>query len=353
MRTNHLPKAVAATASVLLTTAVLAACGSSSASPGSQSGKLSNVSVALDFIPNADNEGVFVAEKLGYFKDAGLNVTVVPYGQTPPDSLVAAGKVNFAIAGTEGDAIFDVASGDKVTSVFAVLQHDPDYYGFLASADIKSPKDFCNKTYGGFGLPFEVPTIRGMIQKAGGPANCPINVITLGSSAYQALESGKVNFSLFFFSDIIQAEEQQHAHLRWFQPRAYGIPDQYAAVFIGNNAWLNSHPTQARAFVGAIQKAYTYILKNPAQGARIEADLNPNAVFLPAAIKSSEAMAKSFLLSPNGQVGVQDLQMWENYGNFLVHSGVLTGPDGQKLTDPPDWSTFFTNKYLPTGTGSS
>jgi ABC-type nitrate/sulfonate/bicarbonate transport system substrate-binding protein len=329
----------------------LAACSSSPSSGGGTSAPtLAPVSVALDFIPNADNEGVFVAEKLGYFKDEGLDVTVIPYGETPPDTLVATGKVNFAIAATEADALFDFSSGDQVRSVFAVLQHDPNYYGFLASRkDITSPKSFCNMTYGGFGYASDPPVIHEMIHNAGGSLTCPVKIVTLGSSAYQAVDSGKVDFSDFFFSDIIQAEVQEHAHLKWFRPTNYGEPDQYAALFLGNDAWLSGHPTQAGEFVKAIQRAYEYILKNPTQGAQIEADLNPSAVDLPAAIESSQAMAKQFLLSPTGMVGVQTAAMWDGYGSFLYKAGVLTDSAGHKLSSEPNWASYFTNQYLAPG----
>ena len=84
------------------------------------------VSISLDWTPNADNEGVFVAQKLGYFASAGLSVTIVPYGKTSPDTLVASGRTNFAIAATEGDALEDFAQGNPVTSVMAIVQRDPN-----------------------------------------------------------------------------------------------------------------------------------------------------------------------------------------------------------------------------------
>lgn len=309
--------------------------------------KLTPVSVALDFVPNADNEGVFVAEKLGYFTKEGLNVSVIPYGQTPPTTLVAVDRANFAIAATQSLALFDFAAGNKVKAVFSVLQKTPTYYGYLTSdKTIKSPKDLCGKTFGGFGYPSSVPVIQEMIHKAGGPAHCTIKTVTLGSSAYQAVDSGKVTFSIFFFSDIIEAQLHTHAKLSWFRPSQYGIPNFYAAIFLGNDTWMESHPKQATEFVQAIKEAYQYIEKNPTEGARIEAELNPNAVYLPAAIKSSKVMASTFLLAPTGNVGVMNAKTWDGYTNFLYKAGVLENSSGKPLTAPLNLSTFWTNKYV-------
>lgn len=324
-----------------------AGCSNANGTAGATVKGETTVSIALDFIPNADNEGVFVAKKLGYFADAGINANIVPYGQTPPDSLASAGKVQFAIGDTESDVIFDFASGLKIKSVMAVLQTNPSFFGALASnTAIKSPKDFCGKTYGGFGYPGDPAVIAATIRGAGGPAHCTVPSVTLGSSAYQAVESHRVAFSAFFFSDVIQAEIQQHARLRLFNENNYGVPNQYAALILGNDAWLAAHPALAHGFVHALVRAYQYIEKNPAQGAKIEYEMNPTAVNETVAVKSSEVMAKSYLLSPSGQIGVQTAAMWQRMGNFFFRSGALTDSSGHKLTHDLNWASFITNKYL-------
>jgi ABC-type nitrate/sulfonate/bicarbonate transport system substrate-binding protein len=336
-----------ATAAAMLMVLALSGSLSGANVKHAASHQLAPVSVALDFVPNADNEGVFVAEKLGYFTKEGLKVTVIPYGQTPPTTLVAVGKSDFAIAATQALALFDFAAGDNVKAVFAVLQKTPTYYGYLASdTAVTSPKDLCGKTFGGFGYPSSTPVIQEMIYKAGGPRHCAFNTVTLGSSAYQAVDSGKVTFSIFFFSDIIEAQLHTHADLKWFRPTQYGLPNDYAAIFLGNDAWMQGHRKQATAFVQAIKQAYEYIEKNPAQGARIEAQLNPNAVYLPAAIKSSKVMAKTFLLSPTGHVGVMKAKTWRGFTTFLYQAGVLENASGQPLSSPLNLSKYWTNQYV-------
>jgi ABC-type nitrate/sulfonate/bicarbonate transport system substrate-binding protein len=348
MRGCRIWKGVSLPLALLTATSLIAACSSSS-SPGSATASSggTKVSIALDFIPNADNEGVFVAKKLGYFSQAGIDANIVPYGQTPPDTLASTGKVQFAIGDTESDVLFDFASGLKITSVMAVLQTNPSFFGTLSSnKTITSPKDFCNQTYGGFGYPGDPSIIAAVIQGAGGPAHCNVPVVTLGSSAYQAVESHRVGFSAFFFSDVIQAEVQQHASLRVFNENNYGVPNQYAALILGNDAWLAANPALAHKFVNALVRAYTFIKNNPAEGARIEYEMNPTAVNLNVAIKSSEAMAKSYLVGPSGQIGVQTPQTWQAFGTFLYKRGAFTSSTGQKLTHNLDWASFMTNKYL-------
>jgi len=347
MTVNGARKGIGLSLALLTATTLAAACSSNSGNSAGSSSGGTKVSIALDFIPNADNEGVFVAKKLGYFSDAGIDANIVPYGQTPPDTLASTGKVQFAIGDTLSDVVFDFASGLKITSVMAVLQTNPSFFGVLASNKaITSPKDFCNQTYGGFGYPGDPAIIAAVIQGAGGPTHCSVPVVTLGSSAYQAVEAHRVGFSEFFFSDVIQAELQQHAHLRVFNQNNYGVPNQYAALILGNNAWMAAHPALTRGVVHALVRAYTYILHNPAEGARIEYEMNPAAVNLPVAIKSSEAMAKSYLVGPSGQIGVENPAWFQKMGDFFYQRGVFTNSSGQKLTHNLNWASFMTNKYL-------
>ena len=145
------------------------------------------VSIALDWTPNADNEGVFVAQKLGYFSAAGLSVTIVPYGKTAPDTLVASGRTNFAIAATEGDALEDFAQGDPVTSVMAIVQRDPTVLVYLASTKgVKSPAYFCGKINGGPGDPSEYAEVQTMLNTAAGH-HCTYKNVVLGSDAAVAI----------------------------------------------------------------------------------------------------------------------------------------------------------------------
>ena len=57
-------------------------------------------------------------------------------------------------------------------------------------------------------------------------------------------------------------------------------------------------------------------------------------------------MAKSYLVGPSGQIGVQSPAIWQNFGTFLYHRGAFVNSSGQKLTHNLNWASFMTNKYL-------
>lgn len=63
---------------------------------------LTKVSVVLDWTPNTNHTGLYVAEKLGFFKEQGLNVDILLPGEAGADQLVASGKAQFGVSYQEG-----------------------------------------------------------------------------------------------------------------------------------------------------------------------------------------------------------------------------------------------------------
>ncbi|GAA1856516.1 ABC transporter substrate-binding protein [Pseudonocardia ailaonensis] len=343
MRTS-VPKIVAVLGALLL----LAACGSA-AQGGSSPQK---IRVALDWTPNTNHTGLFVAQQEGWFRQAGLDVEFLPYNQTAPETLVGTGAADFGISFQD---LFTYAkgSGADITSVMAILQHWASEVAVKADrADITSPKDLDGKTYGGFGSPGEVPKMRTIIQDAGGRGD--FQNVTLGTSAYEALYSGQVDFTEPFVAwEGIEAQLRNEP-LKTFKYTDYGFPDSYNVLLMGNSTWLRQHPDQARAFVQAAQRGYQLAADDPAKGARDLEAANPGVFTEPELVsRSQDMLAKSYLKDDQGKVGTQTLARWQGFSGFLVDSGSVVDADGKPLTTRPDFGTWFTNDYLtPAGSTS-
>ena len=152
------------------------------------------VTVALDWSPNTNHTGIYVAQKLGYYEAAGIDVKVLPYANTAPETLVSHRKADFGFSYSAGVA-FARGAGADVKSVFAVLQHTALEIGVRADrSDIKTPKDLDGKTYAGFGTPDEMPLLQTVIRNAGGKG--VFRNVTLNTSAYDAVYRGKADFTL-------------------------------------------------------------------------------------------------------------------------------------------------------------
>lgn len=305
---------------------------------------LTTLHFALDWTPNTDHTGLFVAIEKGYFKDAGIDLKVLPYNQTAPDALVSAGAAEFGT--TFQDALtFSIAAGAKVKSVFAVDQHWASSIGVLASRkDITSPKQLDGMRFGGVGTPGEKAIVSQVIKNAGGKGD--FKQITLRSAYIDALKQGEVDFALPYMAWEGLEASRAGKPVKYFKYTDYGFPDAYAVVVVGNPAWLKSHDALAHKFVAALQKGYAFAAAHPEEAAQILIKENPSAFQDKQFVIESQKMLSPDYLDANGKVGTQTLKQWSGLSGFLYSKGILAGPDGKPLKAEPNWSNYFTNEYL-------
>ncbi|WP_103384053.1 ABC transporter substrate-binding protein [Pseudonocardia dioxanivorans] len=320
----------------------LAGCSGSGAPAGA-----TTIRVALDWTPNTNHTGLFVAQQEGWFRDAGLDVQILPYNSTSPDTLVGSGAAEFGI-GFQNSFTFSKAAGADIVSVLAILQHWGSDIAVRADrTDITSPKDLDGKVYGGFGDPGEVPKMSAVIKDAGGKGT--FSTVVLGTSAYEALYSGQVDFTEPFVAwEGIEAQLRNEP-LKTFAYTDYGFPDAYGVLLEGNAGWLAAHPDVATKFVQAVQRGYQLAADDPATAAKLLMDANPGAFTDPELVNRSQQMlAQQFMKDPSGRVGTQTLAQWSGFSGFLFDSGALVDAAGTPLTTRPDFATWFTDKYQAT-----
>lgn len=329
---------------IILAAVVAAASLSSCAADDTDS---STIRFALDWTPNTNHTGLYVAQQEGFFEDAGLDVEILPYGETSPDTLIDSGNAEFGIS-FQSSATYAKAGGADTVSVLAPLQHWATAIGVRAdNTEINSPKDLDGKTYAGFGDAGEIETLKQVIQNDGGKGE--FTNITLGTSAYEAVYAGDADFTVPFIAwEGIEAEHNG-TPFKTFSYADFGFPDAYAIVVNGNQTWLKNHPDQARKFIQALQRGYQFAADEPDKAAQMLIDANPDAFPDPSLVMESQKMlAEKYMKDANGRVGSQTLEQWTGFSRLLFERGLLVDEAGTPLTAEPDWSTYFTNEYLAT-----
>ena len=318
----------------------------SAASP-SKATPLGKVRFALDWTPNTNHTGIYVAEANGWYDHAGVDLQILPYASTTPEALIAAGQAECGISFQDA-LTFAAAAGAPIVSVMAILQHTAQEIAVLASSAITRPKDLDGRTYAGFGYPNEEPTLKSVIKADGGTGT--FKTVTLDTAAYDALYAKRADFVITFAAwEGIEAKERG-IELRTFKFGDYGFPDFYQVVLACDSRWLASHADLARAFVGATVRGFELASDDPGKAAGLLVAQNPG-VFdgnpaLP--LESQKFLASGgYLRDENGAVGRQTLVKWQGYSGFLFAQGLLAGPDGKPLAKAPDYQALFTNDFLP------
>jgi NitT/TauT family transport system substrate-binding protein len=319
-----------------------ASAGSASVSP-----KVGTVRLALDWTPNTNHTGFYVAQANGWYKDAGVDLRILPYGTTAPEALIAAGQAECGISFQDA-LTFAAASGAPIVSVMAILQHTAQEIAVLASSDIQRPRQLDGKTYAGFGYPNEVPTLQAVIKADGGKG--AFKSVTLETAAYEALYAKRADFAITFAAwEGLEAKERG-IDLRTFKFGDYGFPDFYQVVLACDRRWLDKEPDLAKRFVAATVRGFQLADTSPDEAAALLVAQNPGVFDAnPALPKASQEFlaAGNYLIDEDSAVGRQTLAKWQGYSSFLFDQHLLTGPDGKPLATAPDYASLFTNDYLP------
>ncbi len=330
---------------------LVAACGgsSSSSSGGGESssggGETHEVSFQLDWTPNTNHTGLYVAEKKGYYEEAGIKLKILPYSEAGADTIIGAGKANCGITFQENVPLA-VAAGTNEISVMTVVQHQVNALITKKDSKFKSPKDLSGGTYGGFGLPYEVPMVDQMIEYDGGKGE--VKGVTLNTGAYEAVYNGSVDTSLAFRTwELIEAKERG-IELNEFPVSDYGVPDFYNVVIACNDDWLKANSEVAKAFIQATAKGYEFAVEDPKEAGQILIEANPS-VFPDEHLvySSAEMLAKEFYDDEEGNFGCQTKARWEEGTNWLFEKGIITGSDGKPVSSAPELDTLYTTEYGP------
>src|SRR5205823_1534322 len=251
------------------------AAGTAASPHGTQ--KMTTMKLALDWTPNTNHTGIYVALKKGWYRDEGINLQLLPYSANiSPDVLVSSGKADVGVSSTEG-IVADAAVNQPVVSIAAIIQHNTSALVTLASSGLNRPRDLDGKTYGGFGAPYETPVVGGIIQKDGGKGQ--FKNVTLDVDAMQALESHRIDFVWVFEGwEVIQAQ-RDGVKLNVFPIINYGIPDYYTPNLVTSPAEIQQKPALLHKFMTATTCGYEYARAHAHEAAQMLLDEAPKGTF--------------------------------------------------------------------------
>ena len=314
-------------------------------------GETQSVSFQLDWTPNTNHTGLYVAQEKGMYEEAGIDLKILPYSEASADTLIGAGKANCGISFQENIPVA-VAAGAAEKSVMVVVQHQVNSLIVNQDSDFKSPKDLSGKKYGGFGLPYEAPMVDQMIEFDGGTGD--VQDVILNTGAYEAVYNGAVDTSLAFRTwELIEAKERG-IKLREFPVTDYGVPDTYNVLIACNDDWLEQNPELAKKFIQATAEGYEFAVEDPKAAAKILIDANPGAFENENLVyASAEMLAKEFYLDENGKFGCQTDKRWEEFPQWAAEKGIITDANGQPVSQAPSGEEMYSNEFLPDWCGES
>lgn len=303
---------------------------------------LTDITFCLDWTPNTNHTGVYAAQALGYYEEAGLNVQIVQPPESSSALMCAAGQAQFAVEAQDTMAAsLDLDEPLGITAVAAILQHNTSGILSLADSGIDSPKGLEGKVYSTWQSPIELAMIRYVMEQEGGDFDQVTlipNDITDEPAALAAHQTDAV--WVFYGWSGINAEIEDVDTTYWSFSEISPELDYYTPVIIANNDFLEENPDTAKAFMEATAKGYAYAVENPKEAADllIAGDTTGSLAGSADLVYASQEWISSQYLAENTPWGQIDPERWNSFYQWLSdHS--LTAHD---LT-----GTGFTNEYLP------
>ncbi|MGG3887901.1 ABC transporter substrate-binding protein [Metabacillus fastidiosus] len=328
---------------VLLFSALLLLAGCSGGQESAENGKdkqteskNEKVTVVLDWTPNTNHTGLYVAEEKGYFKEEGLDVDIILPGEAGAEQLVASGKADFGVSHQETVTEARV-QGLPVVSIAAIIQHNTSGFASPVEKNIKSPKDFAGKTYGGWGGPAEKPVISTLMNAE--KANvADVSFVNMGETDFFTAVKRDIDFAWIFYAWTGIEAELRGEKLNMIYLTDYSENlDYYTPLLVANEGKIKDNADQVKKFMNAVSKGYNFAIENPAEAADILIKENPD---LDAElVKKSQEWLSPRYKDDAPRWGEQKQEVWENYAKWMFENKVL-----EKELDA---KSVFTNEFLP------
>lgn len=320
-----------------------AACSKTENNNTDNNNEKTKITVCLDWTPNTNHTGMYVALEKGYYEEAGLDVTIVqPPENTGAVQVCASGQAQFAVECQ--DTLAPVFTSDTpldVTAVAALLQHNTSGIMSKAGEGMDTPKGLTGKTYLTWDAPVEQAMMKNVINGDGGnwdEVELIPNVVTdeaqdvnvnpdhaiwvfYGWGGINA-KVNNVDVDYFYFKDINETF------------------DYYTPVLISNNDFLSSNPDAAKAFLKATQKGYEYSIENPEEAAEIliQSDETGSLTGSETLVTESQKWISEQYIADADRWGYIDPQRWDRFYAWLW--------DNELIEKELPAGTGFTNDYL-------
>jgi putative hydroxymethylpyrimidine transport system substrate-binding protein len=296
------------------------------------------VTLMLDYFPNADHAGLYAAQAEGHFDEAGLDVEIrQPPDPAAPIKQVAAGRVDLAIS-YEPEVLRARDQGLNVVSVAAIVQRPLTSIVSLPEAKIRRPADLRGKTVGTAGIDYQSAYLQTILDEAGVPRD-RVRERNVGFGLTPALLTGKVDAVLGAFWNY----EGTELRLKGRRPRIIrveqaGVPTYNELVLVANADALERDGDKIRAFIGALSRGVRDLRADPERG--IEGLLEANPDLDPELQRAVVKVTLPLFLAPEGKpFGWQDPVAWDAFGAWMQEKRLLE--------QPADVRSSFDNGLLP------
>lgn len=305
----------------------------------SEGGESRDLTVMLNWTPNAHHAGLYLAEANGWFDEAGIDLTIIePALDVGVEAAVANGAADIGFA--QAESILPArAAGVEVVAVATLLPVNDSVLMGLEADGVGDAGSLAGLTYGGFGGALETELISALVECGGGSPD-DVTFVEVGNVDYLAgLEQDRFDVVWVFEGwDALRASELAGADIATiaFEDNLDCIPNWYTPLALASESVIADDPSLIENALAVMSRGYDAVVADPAVGAEALTDAVPeaDAELVTAAV---EYYAPRFIAGD--RFGEMDAETWNTFAEFLVGAGLID--------EVGDIDAAWTNDLLP------
>jgi putative hydroxymethylpyrimidine transport system substrate-binding protein len=324
------PLRAALVLAALLAAVLLAACGEKSED---EAGRPQPFTLTLDFYPNPDHAGIYIAERLGYFAEAGLDVSIqTPSDPAAPIKQVAAGQTDLAIS-YEPEVVLAAEQGLDVLAVGALVDRPLTSLIWLKESKIGGIADLRGRTIATAGIPYQDAYLETILARVGlTPSD--VKTVNVGYGLLPALVGGRAQAMLGGFRNVEGVDLRLRGKAPVVTPvDQLGVPTYDELVLVANREALEEDPEAIRVFLAALARGTEAAVERPNETTEALLSANPD---LDPELTKAEVAATLPLLSRTGRM---DAAAWAGFVTWMR--------ENDQISTEPAPSELLSNDYLP------
>ncbi|MGL5440381.1 MAG: ABC transporter substrate-binding protein [Filifactoraceae bacterium] len=280
------------------------------------------VTVVLDWTPNTNHTGMYVALENGYYKEKGLDVEIIQPPESTALQLVASDKAQFGVSFQEEIALAISAKEPlPVKAVAGIMQHNDSGIISKKEKNIVSPKDMEGKTYASWDSPFEIAVLNNVLANDGGDFAKVNSVPNTVTDVVTALNTNVDAVWVYYSWDGIAAElaglETNFIDFKGIE----SVLDFYTPVIATSDKLIKEDPEMVKAFVEATKKGYEFAIEKPEEAAKILVKHAPE--ISPELAKASQIYLADKYQADAPSWGVFNEDRWNAFYGWMEENGIV------------------------------
>ena len=304
----------------------LAACGGSQASDDEgapTTDALTPVSFVLDYSPNVNHTGIYVAIAKGWFAEEGIELEIVPVPDDGSDALIGSGGANMGVS--YQDYIANSLASDNpmpYTAVAAIVQHNTSGIMSRAEDGITSAKGMEDHVYATWNMPIEQATIKQIVEADGGDYSKVQMVPYTVDDEVAGLRANMFDTVWVYEWWAVQNAKLQDYPVNYFSFADMDpVFDYYTPVIAANDDFAAQNPELVKGFLRAAKRGYEFAAQNPAEAADILCEAVPELD--PELIHTAQEFISPEYISDASAWGEIDPARWAAFYQWLNDEGLV------------------------------